>query len=119
MLVGPSRLGKTVWARSLGTHVYLNGRWCIDAVREGARYIVFDDIPYGHIPKGFVGGQRSFTLTGKYRVPRVIQWGRPCIILCNGDNDPLNDLHYGTPEREWFDANTIYVKVEKAMFMDP
>jgi len=90
----------------------------VDAWRDDARYIVFDDIPWGHIPnrKGFIGGQGSITVTGKYRAPRTVEWGRPCIVLANGDMDPLNDLLYGTEEREWFNANTVYVKLERALY---
>ena len=46
MVWGPSRTGKTAWARSLGTHTYMNTYWAQDELDEGAQYIIFDDIPF-------------------------------------------------------------------------
>lgn len=90
----------------------------MDDFRDGAGYVVFDDIPWGHIPnrKGFFGGQGSITITGKYRAPRTIQWGRPCILLCNGDLDPLGEMPHGGDEYEWFMANVVYIKINEPLF---
>jgi len=119
VLVSPSRFGKTAWARSLGDHAYLNGGWCVDAIRPGAKYLIFDDIQWEHAwPrfKPFFGGQGSITVSGKYRAPRVVQWGRPFMFLCNGDNDPLTKLDYGSAEWDWFIANTVHIVLSKPLF---
>ena len=54
---GPSRTGKTAWARSLGHHSYMNSTWNQDAIDEGCKYIIFDDIPFDTFRtwKGFLG----------------------------------------------------------------
>lgn len=92
------------------------GRWCFDLFRADAKYAIFDDIRLTHIPnwKCWIGGQRSFVITGKYRAPRGVQWGRPCIFLGNDDTDPLNDLEFS--EKEWFMDNIIYVKLDRPLF---
>jgi hypothetical protein len=41
---GPSRTGKTSWARSHGNHSYLAGMWMLKAVDEECDYIVIDDM---------------------------------------------------------------------------
>lgn len=41
---GPSRTGKTSWARSLGHHTYLGFAWAIKEVDRSCDYIVIDDI---------------------------------------------------------------------------
>ena len=41
---GPSRTGKTNWARSLGHHTYLGFTWSVKQLDEGSSYIVIDDI---------------------------------------------------------------------------
>jgi hypothetical protein len=43
---GPSRTGKTSWARSLGEHCYLGCAWNVEELDEGKEYIIFDDIPF-------------------------------------------------------------------------
>ena len=41
---GPSRTGKTNWARSLGRHTYLGFAWSLKEVDQSCDYIVIDDI---------------------------------------------------------------------------
>jgi Geminivirus rep protein central domain len=41
---GPSRTGKTSWARSLGNHTYLGFAWSVKELNKGCDYIVVDDI---------------------------------------------------------------------------
>jgi hypothetical protein len=41
---GPSRTGKTCWARSLGNHSYLGYAWSIKEVHQDSDYIVIDDV---------------------------------------------------------------------------
>lgn len=41
---GPSRTGKTNWARSLGNHSYLGYTWNVKKVNEASDYIVIDDV---------------------------------------------------------------------------
>jgi hypothetical protein len=41
---GPSRTGKTSWARSLGNHTYLGYTWSVKQLRMDCKYVVVDDI---------------------------------------------------------------------------
>lgn len=85
VIVGPSRLGKTEWARSLGRHSYFNNMFMLDVFDAKSNYAVFDDIDWKYFPniKGWLGGQREFIVTDKYRKKRKIEWGHPCIWLTN------------------------------------
>lgn len=48
--------------------------------------------------KPFFGAQKEFILCDKYMKKRRVKWGKPCIFLCNDDNDPfvlnVEDLNY-------------------------
>lgn len=45
---GPSRTGKTSWARSHGSHSYLNNAWSVKEVDNAKDYIIFDDVDFEH-----------------------------------------------------------------------
>ena len=66
-------------------HSYFN----INDFDENADYAVFDDIAGGFqfFPnyKGWLGAQKTFTVTDKYRAKKRIDWGKPCIMLMNED----------------------------------
>lgn len=85
VLYGPTRMGKTVWARSLGKHLYFCGLFSYaEAVRYAdVRYAVFDDLQGGikffHGFKNWLGAQKQFQIKGLYRDPQLIDWGKPCI----------------------------------------
>lgn len=115
-LVGPSRFGKTEWARSHGNHIYWNGSIDIGTYNANAKYAVFDDFNWEYLPfkKQFVGAQREFVVTDKYRKKQTIRWGKPLIILWNEDNDPWDKFH--RQELEWYKANTIRVVLTIPLF---
>lgn len=90
ILIGPSRCGKTEWARSLGKHMYFNNLLNLDDWNEDADYIILDDFNpeiTKYLPswKCFFGGQKQFVLTDKYRGKRTVHWGKPMIWLSNED----------------------------------
>lgn len=108
---GASRLGKTEWARSLGHHMYFNGLFDLGEWDHTAEYAVFDDWSDWskfYFYKQFMGAQRQFTLTDKYRKKRTVRWGKPCIILAN--NRPQWD------DEEWIEGNTIQCHLVRALF---
>ncbi|QCX35057.1 replication-associated protein [Blackfly DNA virus 19] len=107
---GPSRTGKTEWARSLGKHMYWNGMIDITNWDDEAEYAIFDDFEYQYIPnkKGFFGSQKEFTLTDKYRKKKTVKWGKPCIYLYNEDMNPLSKL--STTEVDWLSENVIFTE---------
>jgi len=104
-LCGPTRTGKTTWARSLGPHVYWSGSFILDTFDESAQYLVLDDIDWQYVPakKQLFGGQKEFVLSDKYRRKRRLKWGKPVIYLFNRDADPWNNL--SLIEREWYEPN--------------
>lgn len=113
VLEGPSRIGKTAWARALGRHMYFNG--CAnfkDDWDDEAQYIIFDDFEWQFIPnkKGFFGCQETFQITGKYMPIRTVQWGKPCIVLTN---KPLAIPH---EDIEWYRANCVFINVKDSFY---
>nr|QXN75627.1 MAG: replication associated protein [Genomoviridae sp.] len=118
---GESRTGKTIWARSLGMlrsslipilgrHSYFQGHFNLDEYDDDCEYAIFDDIAgnFKYFPnyKGWLGCQKTITVTDKYKPKRKINWGRPCILLCNDDpgSDPCVDYN-------WLEANCFIVNV--------
>lgn len=116
ILYGPTRLGKTLWARSLGQHCYFNGMFNLDDYNSAATYAVFDDIEWKYFPnkKQFLGGQQTFTVTDKYRKKRTITWGIPTIYLMNEDNYVLLDQD---PMKPWLRDNCLHLYVNRKLFV--
>ncbi|WGO62810.1 replication protein [Genomoviridae sp.] len=134
VLYGASRLGKTLWARSLGKHVYimgiLSGAVLLRDMPE-ASYAVFDDIRGGlgmfHSFKEWLGAQQIVTVKKLYRDPVQVKWGKPCIWLAN--SDPRDQLKADTTDRTpkgrvdliyediaWLEANCIFVELVEPIF---
>lgn len=104
-LYGPSRMGKTMLARSLGTHWYMMSAWNVDAHDDDADYGVMDDIPWESLQryyKGMLGCQLDITVTDKYKKKSIIQHGRPVIVLTN--ELPV----FSVAEAAWLDANVVF-----------
>lgn len=116
-IVGQSRFGKTEWARSHGVHIYWNGAIDISTFDTNATYAVFDDFNWDFLPykKQFVGAQREFVVTDKYRKKQTIEWGKPLIILWNEDNDPWD--RFSRRELDWYKENTIRVVLKEPLFL--
>jgi hypothetical protein len=87
MLIGPSRIGKTAWARSLHPHhMYFRGTFNIDKWDDDARYIIFDDIPWKDTKsyqKQLFTAMGEVEITDRYRPKRTIETYKPCIYLTN------------------------------------
>ncbi|KAF8460350.1 hypothetical protein DFH94DRAFT_618626, partial [Russula ochroleuca] len=115
---GPSRTGKSSWARSLGHHTYLNNSWDITQIDETSNYIVVDDMPFSdpHHFKNwqpFLGSQLQFTVTDKYTRKKPIRWGKPCIYLNN--QDPL-EANLPDWQKQWLQANCIFVNLDHRLY---
>jgi len=114
--VGPSRTGKTSWARSLGKHFYFGGNFNMDQLSydsDDVKYAVFDDIhslKFFPMWKFWMGAQETFTVTDKYKGKMTFNWGRP-IIWCN-NKDPRADPD---ADADWINANCIVVHVPEDM----
>lgn len=92
VLVGPSRLGKTEWARSLGAHAFCRGGWDAEVFKSFYDYIVFDDFDFSYLfskstslAKAFFGCQGDVTITGKYVKSFTCNTNCPVICLMNPD----------------------------------
>jgi len=115
---GESRTGKTLWARSLGPHIYcvglVSGDECMKA--QDAEYAVFDDIRGGikFFPsfKEWLGCQAWVTVKCLYREPKLVKWGKPSIWLSN--TDPRD--HMENSDIDWMNKNCIFVEVNSAIF---
>lgn len=103
-------MGKTLYARSLGTHIYFCSFFNLDEFSNDATYAVFDDLVGGleHFGsyKAWLGCQGEFTATDKYRHKRRLSWGKPCIYLSNGD--PRLDKGV---DIEWLEGNCTFVEI--------
>lgn len=115
-LVGPSRLGKTEWARSLGTHMYFCGMINLDEWDDDAKYMVLDDFEWKFVPakKQLIGAQKQIVLTDKYRKKKTVKWGKPVIYLCNPDQNPFNEMTLF--EKHWYRQNFNEITVVNKLF---
>lgn len=122
-IIGPSRTGKTQWARSLGPHIYWNGytNFGYDSFpndTSSLSHIVIDDIPFDGIKRVFkslVGCQMEFTATDKYVRKRTIKnWGKPAIICLNMDMAWSSTMDYHL--QEWFQDNCVSLTIKSPLF---
>lgn len=113
ILWGPTRTGKTLFARSLGQHSYHATEFNLAAHSEEATYAVFDDLKEGLKTNGFdykawLGGQHQFNCSDKYTKKRVIKWGKPSIYISN--DDPLLTLRSDV-NTDWIQNNCVIVYI--------
>nr|APZ86457.1 replication associated protein [Maize streak virus] len=107
-IVGPTRTGKSTWARSLGVHNYWQNNVDWSSYNEDAIYNIVDDIPFKFCPcwKQLVGCQRDFIVNPKYGKKKKVQKkSKPTIILANSDEDWMKEMTPG--QLEYFEANCV------------
>jgi len=121
LLIGESRKGKTEWARCLGKHVYWNGVHNLDKWDDDAEYVVMDDFTWVYRKGDFVnsnaierwkpviGCQKEFEMTDRYRHKQTCHGPKPCIILCNEDQDPRQEMNESF--KKYFDANVDIISL--------
>lgn len=121
ILYGPTRLGKTIWARSLRKHAYFGGLFCLDESLDDVEYAVFDDMQggfgYFHAFKFWLGAQSQFYATDKYKGKKLINWGRPSIYIAN--ECPLADPAFKDRpgDIDWLMGNCDIVEVTESLLM--
>jgi len=116
-LVGPSRTGKTSWARSIepAAHIYICNQWNIDCWDDAAKLVVIDDVSVNYFPwKPILGCQLVFNATGKYRSARKCVGGKPCIYLVNPDMDPRRTL--SGSEYDWLLVNVTFIEINAPLW---
>ena len=119
-LYGESRTGKTLWARSLGRHIYcvglVSGAECMKASDISVEYAVFDDIRGGmkffHSFKEWLGCQAYVSVKVLYREPVLAKWGKPSIWVSN--TDPRLDMLQA--DIDWMEKNCVFVECNEAIF---
>lgn len=117
LLLGPSRIGKTAWARSLGPHIYMNGYYSLEKMCKSGDYVVLDDIEYPKLQpilKGVIGCQQEFELTDKFIKKITLKWNsKPCILCWNPDYFPTDRTKN---QIDWWDSNVIRVDCNSSFF---
>nr|AIG55112.1 replication-associated protein [Dioscorea nummularia] len=89
ILEGPSRTGRTEWARSLGPHNHICGHMDFNThtLRNDVMYNVIDNIAPHYLKlkhwKKLIGAARDWQSNCKYGKPVQIIGGIPAIVLCN------------------------------------
>jgi hypothetical protein len=86
---------------------------------DSALYLILDDFDDRSwkdfaYKKQFIGCQREFAITDKYKRKRTIKWGKPTIVISNDDTDPWIRLNRN--QREWYSENCIRVEINIALF---
>lgn len=117
MLWGPTRLGKTEWARSLGPHVFWSQNFNITRPVDDVDYAVFDDmggLKYLPTWKAWLGQQKEFECTDKYKGKRTVKWGRPTIWVSN--KDPRHEFGLDADDVEWLDNNCTFIHVTDRLY---
>ncbi|QCO93523.1 replication-associated protein [Gopherus associated circular DNA virus 4] len=119
MLVGPSKTGKTEWARSLGRHMYFRENFSLDDWDDDADYVIFDDLPMEKVPgwKVWLGSMGEMVLYDRYRPKMKKYWGpkKCCIILCNPGVDwRYSEIWKG--ENEWCTINVEVINITQNLY---
>jgi len=116
ILYGPTRMGKTIWARSLSQdHAYFGGMFSLDEDISNAQYAVFDDMELKYLPrwKFWLGHQNQFYETDKYRKKVLIHWNKPAIWCSN--TDPRNEFGITSEQVDWLNSNCVFCYVDEPM----
>ncbi|ALR86811.1 Rep [Turnip leaf roll virus] len=126
IIEGPSRTGKTLWARSLGTHNYITGHLDFSArvYHDDVEYNVIDDVDPHYLKmkhwKHLIGAQKEWQTNLKYGKPRIIKGGVPSIILCNpGDGASYKDfLDKSENEalKSWTIQNSAFTTITEPLY---
>lgn len=108
ILCGPTRNGKTQWAKSLGKYIYWKGRpRPRDIWDDDADYLIMDDFtskPEDSMWKSFMGAQEDADCRDLY-FSRQRKWGKVSIYICNIEKLPTLD--------EWDFGNLEIIHVNK------
>lgn len=87
----------------------------MDEPIKDVEYAVFDDLQGGleffHAYKFWLGSQKTFYATDKYKGKKKIEWGKVSIYLAN--TDPREDKG---ADRDWLEANCKFIYVDKPIF---
>jgi len=97
------------------------GMWNVDDFNGASLYCVLDDFNVDFFPnwKPFLGCQKQFTVTDKYRGKRTISgWGKPTIWLCNPGYSPIDSDKLSLADKDWIRENCIMVDIGRTSLLD-
>nr|AIG55111.1 replication-associated protein [Dioscorea alata]AIG55171.1 replication-associated protein [Dioscorea alata] len=127
ILEGPSRTGKTEWARSLGPHNYICGYMDFNphTFRNDVMYNIIDNIAPRDLKlkhwKQLIGAERDWQSKYKYgKKPVQIIGGIPAIILCNPGSDSsyseFLDKRENISLRQWTRQNARFEFITSPLY---
>ncbi|XP_027067721.2 uncharacterized protein [Coffea arabica] len=124
IIKGPSRTGKTCWARSLNSqaHNYYAGHIDLAHHSDDAWYNVINDVNPQFLKhwKEFLGAQRDWSSNCKYAKPRKIKGGIPSIVFCNPGLNSSYDVYLSAPDRQdlfnWTKQNAAFFFLQQPLF---
>lgn len=112
-LIGPSKFGKTAWARSLcEPHTYWKGMVNLDEFNPASGVVIFDDFEWKYMPspKCWLTQAGQCTVTDKYRHKRTILVTMPAIYIANELPD------WTANERSYWSVNSKIVNVVASLY---
>lgn len=93
--------------------------FCLDESLDDVKYAVFDDMQggfgYFHSFKFWLGAQKQFYATDKYKGKKLINWGRPSIYIAN--ENPLADPGLKAGDVDWLMGNCEIVEVMTSLLV--
>lgn len=129
VIEGPSGTGKTAWARSLGMHNYIAGRFDLNIKNysDDVEYNVVDDVPPSYLElkhwKLIMGAKRDWQFNSKHRRPILIKGGIPAIVLCSpGEGTSYKDFldkEKNKSLKDWTIQNVWFIKINAPLYQSP
>ncbi|CAF4182638.1 unnamed protein product, partial [Adineta steineri] len=116
-LTGPTKHGKTSWARSLGKHASFVIHFSLREWRDDVEYIILDDIHWKDIEpiaKGLLIAPGQADLTDKYMGKLRIDNNKPCIVCIN--NHEANII-LTCAEADYWRENGVWVHLRQGQKM--
>lgn len=123
ILWGETLHGKTDLATNLGPHIHWMRDYRLEDITDvgvdNIDYIVIDDIDWdstllkGSAYKSWLGGQKSFVATDKWVKKMRVNWGKPCIFLCN--DNPLDFVNATTAK--FLEKNCFIEEVREGQYV--
>lgn len=83
---------------------------------KDATYWVFDDFPVERLKgqyKGFMGGQKEFTVTDKYMAKKTLTNIGPAIYLFNNAEYAIIHNHL---DMAWVHGNSVIIEITESLY---
>jgi len=119
IVYGDTRLGKTELVRSLGKHCYFGGMFDLQEYLDNpdVEFALFDDIDdvkFVPMYKFWLGAQKEFVCSDKYKHKTRVYWSRPSVWVANKSLLEYRDKR-GNPsvDVDWLLENCFIQCIEK------